>query len=526
MQQTLTAIATLSIALAACAGTSNPPKPIELTGDADVIPAHQRNSDWYRMGEEHLAARQTGDTLPRAKNVILFIGDGMGISTVTAARILDGQRKGMSGEENSLSFEKFPFTGLAKTYNTDSQTADSAGTMSAMVTGVKTRIGIFGVDETARRGDCASGKDVELVTALELAERAGKSTGIVSTARITHATPAATYAKAVERDWENDDDLPLAAQDAGCTDIARQLVDSAAAMQTRFDQPGIDGIDVILGGGRANFLPGDAGRRSDDDNLVDRWLSRNPNGVFVDDSERLRNAPLDAPLLGLFTDSHMSYEQDRPASEPSLTDMTLAALERLQDNREGYFLMVEGGRIDHAHHAGNASAALRDTIAFSEAVQAGVERTNSEDTLIIVTADHSHVFTIAGYPRRGNPILGKVVPAGETEPSLAADGMPYTTVSYANGRGFRDLGGETNADRGYVAAPLSGRADLSAVDTTQTGYHQEALVPLSAETHGGEDVAIYASGPGAHLVSGTLEQNVLFHIMAASADLIPGAASR
>ncbi|MFN2329763.1 MAG: alkaline phosphatase [Chromatocurvus sp.] len=526
MQQTLTAIASLSIVLAACAGTSNLPSPVKLAGNADVLPAHQRNSDWYRIGEEHIAARQMGGALPRAKNVILFVGDGMGISTVTAARILDGQRKGMSGEENSLSFEKFPFTGLAKTYNTDSQTADSAGTMSAMVTGVKTRIGVFGVDETAQRGDCASGKAAELVTALELAERAGKSTGIVSTTRITHATPAATYARTVDRDWENDSDLPPAAREEGCTDIARQLVNSTAAMQARFGNPGIDGIDVILGGGRANFLPVDAGRRSDGDNLVEHWLARNPDGIFVDSRESLRSAPQGARLLGLFTNSHMSYEQDRPESEPSLSDMTLAALDRLEDNREGYFLMVEGGRIDHAHHAGNASAALRDTIAFSEAVQAAVERTDSEDTLIIVTADHSHVFTIAGYPRRGNPILGKMVAVGETEPALAADGMPYTTVSYANGRGFRDLGDETNADRGYAGTPLSGRADLSDVDTTQSGYHQEALVPLSSETHGGEDVAVYASGPGAYLVSGTLEQNVLFHIMAASAGLIPATPSR
>lgn len=521
MRRKLATTAALGFALATCAGTSNSQLPASVADSADALPAHQRSSDWYRIGEDHVTARQMGDSLPRARNVILFIGDGMGVSTVTAARILDGQRKGMSGEENSLSFDKFPFTGLVKTYNTDSQTADSAGTMNAMVTGVKTRIGVFGVDETARRGDCASGKATELVTALELAERAGKSTGIVSTARITHATPAATYAKTVDRDWENDSDVPAAAREAGCTDIARQLIDSTTAMQTRFSNSGIDGIDVILGGGRANFLPGDAGRRSDGDNLVARWLAQHPDGVFVDDRDSLRNAPAGARLLGLFTDSHMSYEQDRPDSEPSLSEMTLAALDRLEGNGKGYFLMVEGGRIDHAHHAGNASAALRDTIAFSEAVQATVERTNSEDTLIIVTADHSHVFTIAGYPRRGNPILGKMVPVGETEPALAADGMPYTTLSYANGRGFRDLGEETNADRGYAGTPLSGRADLSDVDTTQTGYHQEALVPLASETHAGEDVPVYAFGPGAYLLSGTLEQNVLFHVMATSSGLIP-----
>ena len=92
---------------------------------------------------------------------------------------------------------------------------------------------------------------------------------------------------------------------------------------------------------------------------------------------------------------------------------------------------------------GNAYNALSDTIELSKAVQVALDKTSIEDTLIIVTADHSHVFTIAGYPKRGNPILGKVVAVGETEPTLAADNMPYTTVGYANGGGFRDLGQET-----------------------------------------------------------------------------------
>ena len=521
MQRTISLIAALGIGLATSAVTAKSPPPVDTPTAGTVLPEHQRDSDWYRLGEKHLQKRQlAGAKQPRAKNVILFIGDGMGVSTVTAARILDGQRKGMSGEENSLSFEHFPFTGLVKTYNTDSQTADSAGTMSAMVTGVKTRIGLFGVDENVGRGDCTSGQGRELVTALELAELARKSTGIVSTARITHATPAATYAKSVDRNWEDDSELPASARGAGCSDIASQLISSTASMRTRFNAQHIDGIDVILGGGRANFLPTDAGHRTDGDNLIGRWLAQDPQSTFADTRKQLLEAPAESRLLGLFTDSHMSYEQDRPDTEPSLTDMTLAALERLENNPEGYFLMVEGGRIDHAHHAGNASAALRDTIAFAEAVQAAVERTDTEDTLIIVTADHSHVFTIAGYPRRGNPILGKMVSVGETQPALAEDGQPYTTLGYTNGRGFRDLGAETNADRAYTQPPRSGRADLSQVDTTQTGFHQEALVPLQAETHGGEDVAVYASGPGAHLVSGTLEQNVLFHIMATTAGLL------
>ena len=148
-----------------------------------------------------------------------------------------------------------------------------------------------------------------------------------------------------------------------------------------------------------------------------------------------------------------------------------------------------------------------------------IDNTDPEETLIIVTADHSHVFTIAGYPKRGNPILGKVVGIGETEESLAQDGMPYTTLGYTNGRGYQNLGEETDADASYGFDIAAGRVDLTTVDTTTAGFHQEALIPLSAETHAGEDVAVFASGPGAHLVTGTNEQNLIFHIMNYAADL-------
>ena len=219
----------------------------------------------------------------------------------------------------------------------------------------------------------------------------------------------------------------------------------------------------------------------------------------------------------------MQYEADRAndvAGEPSLSEMTEKAINVLDNNDNGFFLSVEAGRIDHAHHAGNAYNALNDTVEFAKAVQVAMENTNPEETLIVVTADHSHVFTIAGYPKRGNPILGKVVAVGETEPSLAADDMPYTTVGYTNGGGFRDLGDETDADAGYAFAPVTGRVDLTDVDTTSAGFHQEALVPLGSETHAGEDVGVYAMGPGAHLVTGTNEQSFLFHVIDFAADLV------
>ncbi|MET0659271.1 MAG: alkaline phosphatase, partial [Steroidobacteraceae bacterium] len=199
--------------------------------------------------------------------------------------------------------------------------------------------------------------------------------------------------------------------------------------------------------------------------------------------------------------------------EPALADMTAKAIQLLSRNKKGFYLMVEAGRIDHAHHAGNAYRALNDTVALSRAVARARELTNDADTLIIVTADHSHTLTIGGYPSRGNPILGKVDGAKDQL------GLPYTTLSYANGPGWtgnRKRLEMSPEERGNPAGypGTAARPDLSDVDTTGPNYMQEAAVPLGSETHGGEDVAIYGQGPGAYLLRGTLEQNAIYHVMA------------
>ena len=500
------------------------------------------DNEWFKSAqvkvassEENIAAvvKESG----KAKNVILFVGDGMGISTVTAARIMAGQLEGKLGEEHQLSFETLPFSGFAKTYNVDAQTPDSAGTMTAMASGVKTDAGVIGVDEDIEHGNCATVAGNELVTATELAEIAGKSTGIVSTARITHATPAATYAKSADRNWEDVSDMPEAAVTAGCEDIASQLVNFEANLEARYEGLDVDGLEVVMGGGRRHFLPKDAafnsadavssveGDRTDGRDLTAEWKAKYPAGQYVMDQAGFDaiDAESTERVFGLFNESHMQYEADRAndvAGEPSLAEMTAKAIDVLDNNANGFMLTVEAGRIDHGHHAGNAYNALSDTVALSKAVQVALDKTSIEDTLIIVTADHSHVFTIAGYPKRGNPILGKVVPVGSDEPSLAADNMPYTTVGYTNGGGFRDLGDETDADAGYNFAPVTGRVDLTDVDTTTPGFHQEAVVPLGSETHAAEDVGVYAVGPGAHLVTGTNEQSLIFHVMDYAADLV------
>ncbi|MCF2863890.1 Alkaline phosphatase precursor [Pseudoalteromonas sp. THAF3] len=505
---------------------------------AGVLPDVQTNSQWYQTDKNKLNEKQqlaNQQKLTKAKNVILFVGDGMGVSTLTAARILQGQNNGKMGEEGYLSFEKFPYSAQVKTYNVDAQTPDSAGTMTAMASGVKTDVGVIGVDEDIERGNCATVAGNELITALELAEIRGLSTGIVSTARITHATPAATYAKSADRNWEDVSDMPAQAVAQGCEDIATQLVNFEQNLEARFAGTDVDGIEVVMGGGRRHFLPKDEtyntldarsaieGDRTDGRDLTQEWQQKYADGVYVWDRAGFDAIADDAQrVFGLFNESHMQYEADRGndlAGEPSLSEMTAKAISVLDNNDTGFFLTVESGRIDHAHHAGNAYNALNDTIELANAVQYAIENTNPEETLILVTADHSHVFTIAGYPKRGNPILGQVVAVGQQQPTLAADGKPYTTLGYANGLGFRDLGMETNADASYSDAPQTGRQNLAGIDTTTPGFHQEATIPLSSETHAGEDISLHAMGPSAHLAQGVIEQSMVFHIIDSALEL-------
>lgn len=443
-----------------------------------------------------------------ARNVILFIGDGMGLSTITAARILDGQNKKLpgGGEENRLSFEAFPATALAKTYNIDLQVPESAGAMTAMMTGRKTRGASVGVDEGLSRGQCDPTHLHRLASLVEQAKDAGLAAGVVTTSRITLAVPAAVYAHASDRDWEVDSRVPQAARNAGCRDIAEQLV--------RFDHHG--GLDVALGGGRLAFMPSSQsdpeqperrGVRLDGDDLISQWRARNPSGRYVWTAAQLRDAvgPAAGPILGLFAPDSMAALGDaHAAGQPSLTDMTLAAITLLARKPQGYVLVVDDGGIDEAHHRGEAAEALRHTIELSEAVAVAAKAV-SDDTLIVVTADHGHTLTIGGYPRRGNPILGLVV-GQDGSPQLDVKGRPFTTLAYANGPGRQ-------SDTAEGANPS---VSLSDAEVAAPTYAQAAATPLSAETHSGEDVPVYARGPGAQWVHGTFEQNVLYGIMRAA----------
>ena len=243
---------------------------VAITINAAVLPTIQTNSQWFKDGAQTLVEKTQLENKKKAKNVIIFLGDGMGISTLTAARIYQGQQRQThdGGEENFLSFEKFPNTALVKTYNTNQQTSDSSGTMSAIMTGVKTKAGVVSVSDASLRSDCLSSKGNELITLVDLANAKGLSTGVVTTARITHATPASTYSSTPERNWEADSDLSTEAITNECQDIAYQLVmrDEANA------------LTVALGGGRHNFIPDtmtdgehQQGKRKDGMDLTKAW---------------------------------------------------------------------------------------------------------------------------------------------------------------------------------------------------------------------------------------------------------------
>lgn len=357
----------------------------------------ERTTDyWHKSGRRALdEALKYRPNTSRAKNAVLFIGDGMSLSTITAARILYGQLMNRSGEEEQLSFEQLNNVALVKTYNIDQQVPDSAATATAILCGVKSNFYTLGVNANVRLDDtnCQRIRQNQVDSFLKQAQDAGKSTGIVTNTRITHATPAAAYAHSANRRWECGSIVPQRLE-APCKDIARQLIE---------DEPG-NKLNVILGGGRRCFFgpnirdpgpSGSAGVRQDGENLIDKWMNQRRsqnerNFAFVNSTRHLREVDTDKIdyLLGLFSYSHMSYEELRDQAldgEPSLSEMTELAIKVLSKNPKGYVLLVEGGRIDHAHHENVAGVALRETISLSWAVEATRRMVDARDTLMVVS---------------------------------------------------------------------------------------------------------------------------------------------
>lgn len=275
--------------------------------------------------------------------------------------------------------------------------------------GVKANYLTIGVNGHVKLDDCKAESDIanQVESLAVWAQKAHKGTGIVTTTRVTHASPAGAYAHTSNRDYESDADVQrLNKNPEHCRDIASQLI---------LNSPGKD-FDVILGGGRTKFLPagfvdkdGVKGERIDQVDLTKVWERKHRNGKYVTNRDELLdlNCKKTEQILGLFTGSHMSYNLEaNRQKEPSLEEMTVTAIKLLSKNPNGYFLFVEGGRIDHAHHETRAILALDETVEFSKAIQAAVDITSQKDTLIVVSADHAHTLSMAGYPFRGNDIVG------------------------------------------------------------------------------------------------------------------------
>ncbi|MBC3870965.1 alkaline phosphatase [Undibacterium oligocarboniphilum] len=450
-----------------------------------------------------LSFAQAANAAGEAKNIIFFLGDGMGPSTVTASRIYK------YGEDGSLNMDKLERTARIKTYSNDAQTTDSAPSMAAYMTGVKMNNEVISMssdtvatnpskDANGNLGinNCAAGNGSSVPTILELAKAKGKAVGSITTTELTHATPAATFSHICNRN----------AQYA----IAAQIVPGGAGYNSALN----DGVDVLMGGGRNHFLPYDAttsiGKfgRADGRNLLAEMTAK--GYVVAATRADMLAAPLNKKFIGLYSSkSHLEYELDRTATppagegatQPSLAEMTTKAMDILSQNSNGYFLMVEGGRIDHALHGTNAKRALTDTIAFDDAVKAALDKARTTDptlanTLIVVTADHDHTLAFNGYGKRGNPILDINRSYRDGKPSLDADGNTYTTLVFGNGPNRPNL-----------------RANLDSTAVLADNYQQETGVRLNSETHGGGDVKLFATGAGAKIFKGTLDNTKVFGLL-------------
>ncbi|MGL4794923.1 MAG: alkaline phosphatase [Aeromonas jandaei] len=423
-----------------------------------------------------------------AKNVILFIGDGMGPTVLTATRLYK------VGEEGNLEMMKLARSARIKTFSNDAQTTDSAPSMAAYTTGVKmsneviamssdTKAVAPGKDANGNKGvnNCASDNGKPVPTILELAKAAGKSVGAVTTTELTHATPAATYSHICHRD--------------AAYAIAAQAVPGGAG----FNQALGSGVDVLMGGGANHWTPynstSNKGGRADGRDLTAELTAQGYRYVTTrSDLAKVESGK----LIGLFSaKSHLDYELDRVAkgaanTQPSLSEMTAKAIDLLSQNSQGYFLMVEGGRIDHALHGTNAKRSLTDAVALDEAVKTALGKVDLKDTLIVVTADHDHTMTINGYSAKGNKVLD-LVKNGDGSTQNDVDGKPFTTLVFGNGPNRPDV-----------------RPTLTSDQVMADDYLQETGVKLGSETHGGGDVMLFADGAGSSRFKGTLDNTKVF----------------
>lgn len=285
---------------------------------------------------------------PKARNVIFMVSDGMSFGTLTLADMYC--RLHERRESHWIAFMRRPGVrrGLFRTESLDSPVTDSAAAGSAWACGHKVRNGSLNITDDG----------VQRLPLLIQASQSGKAVGLVSTTRITHATPASFFATVPRRDWEGL--------------IARQ-------MMTR-------GFDVALGGGSRFFPPSLLSEHPSTNLIHTRAQLLELDKLSAADPARSQH-----PLLGLFADMHVPYVLDRDETIPSLADMTQCAIGRLRDRPNGFVLQVEGGRIDHAAHANDAPSLIAEQLDFDKAIKVVLDfAADRDDTLVIITTDHGN----------------------------------------------------------------------------------------------------------------------------------------
>lgn len=409
-------------------------------------------------GPSAAAGRPAAGQGPR--NVIFLIGDGMGPAAVTLLRECQEQPTHL----DSL------LVGVCRTYSSDSRVTDSAAAVTALACGIKTKNGMIGLDPL----------DQPAANLLEGARARGLATGLVATSRITHATPAGFAAHVPERAQEGE--------------IAAQMLKHR--------------VDVLLGGGRGFFLPADGGGKRADGRDLLREAGDAGYQVLGSRADFLK--PLRTPLLGLFHPDHMTLEIDRDAAkEPSLAEMTSAALTLLKQDPDGFFVMIEGSRIDHAEHDNDAGATLREMRAFDDAVGEAVAFARRDrHTLVVVTADHETGGLAIGRQRDGQSIyafhpevLERVRVSGWKMTRLLRGGAPLDSVMKACA-GLDSLG---DVDRSLVTKALAEKGDGPLDHAVNEIVSRRALVGWTTYGHTGIDVGLYAFGPGAERFRGVRE---------------------
>ncbi|MCE1245283.1 MAG: alkaline phosphatase [Firmicutes bacterium] len=414
------------------------------------------------------AEKAAGDKHQAIKNVIVFIGDGMGNQQRRIAGIVQGD----GNPANRLSFEKFQAVGLATNQSADALVTDSAASATALSSGYKTNNHMLGVSPDGKKKP----------TILEACKKQGKSTGLITTVAITHATPAGFGAHEADRKKQ--------------LNIAPQYLEN--------------NIDVLLGGGKGEFTTKEmGGEREDGKNLIDAY--KKAGYTLVENLTQLNEIKngKSAKILGLFAMGDMDYEIDRNKSEqPSLAEMTETAINTLGKNPKGFFLMVEAGKVDWACHGNDVAGSVHDTLALDAAVKKALDfQKKHPETLIIVVNDHETGGLAITQQVNIRAIQQLKATTGKMAQMMKKDGSNIDEIfkTYA---GITDL---TTRERTVIADELSGKSKME----DEWGYGASIIskvvckrtgINFATGGHTGTPVVLVAEGPGASIFSGQYDQ--------------------